>query len=164
MITGMSVSRMTTVTTAFTSGNCWPSRIAPKIHNGRVFCAPAVNTVTMTSSNDRANASSAPDTSAVAVSGNVTNRSVCGPRAPRSMDASAKDPGVRRSLAITLLNTTTMQNVACPMTIVRVPSRIPVKEKKEFSAMPVMMPGRASGSTNKNEIASRPKNLNWRSA
>ena len=49
----MTVSRMTTDTTAFTSGSCWPSRIAPKIQSGRVFCAPAVNVVTMTSSKDR---------------------------------------------------------------------------------------------------------------
>ena len=68
----MIVSRMTMDTTALTSGSCCPSRIAPKIHNGRVFCAPAVNTVTMTSSNDSPNASSAPDTSAVADSGSVT--------------------------------------------------------------------------------------------
>jgi hypothetical protein len=70
--TGTIVSRMTTDTTAFTSGSCCPSRIAPKIHRGSVFCAPAVNTVTMTSSKDRPNASSAPDTRAVAVSGSVT--------------------------------------------------------------------------------------------
>ncbi len=41
------------------------------------------------------------------------------------------------------------------------PNWIPVKEKNEFSAIPVMMPGRASGSTSMKEIASRPKNLNW---
>jgi hypothetical protein len=62
------------------------------------------------------------------------------------------------------LNTTTMQNVVCPMTIVAVPSWIPVKEKNEFSAIPVMMPGSASGSTSRNEMASRPKNLNVCSA
>jgi hypothetical protein len=72
------------------------------------------------------------------------------------MDASASDPGVRRSRAIRLLNTTTMQNVVCPMMMVRVPSWTPVKEKKEFSAIPVMMPGRASGNTSRKEMASRP--------
>ena len=76
------------------------------------------------------------------------------------MDASASDPGVRRSRAIRLLNTTTMQNVVCPITMVKVPNWTPVKEKNEFSAIPVMMPGRASGSTSMKEIASRPKNLN----
>src|SRR5215472_590913 len=80
------------------------------------------------------------------------------------MDASASDPGVRRSLAIRLLKTTTMQNVVCPATTVRVPNWTPVNEKKEFSAIPVMMPGRASGSTSSSEIASRPKNRNWCSA
>ncbi len=99
----MIVSAMTMDTTAFTSGSCWPSRIAPKIHNGSVLCAPAVNTVTMTSSKDSANASSAPDTRAVATMGSVTKRIVCQPRAPRSIDASASDPGTRRSLATTLL-------------------------------------------------------------
>src|SRR2546423_2611037 len=57
-----------------------------------------------------------------------------------------------------------MQNVVCPMTIVIVPSWIPVNEKNEFSATPVMMPGSASGSTSRNEMASRPKNLNLCSA
>src|SRR5215472_11084901 len=80
------------------------------------------------------------------------------------MDASASDPGVRRSLAIRLLKTTTMQNVVCPATTVRVPNWTPVNEKKEFSAIPVMMPGKASGSTSSSEIASRPKNRNWCSA
>ena len=80
------------------------------------------------------------------------------------MDASASDPGVRRSRAIRLLNTTTMQNVVCPMTMVSVPSCTPVNEKNEFSAIPVMMPGSASGSTSRNEMASRPKNANVCSA
>ena len=39
-----------------------------------------------------------------------------------------------------------------------------MKEKKEFSAIPVMMPGRASGSTSRSEMASRPKNANLNSA
>src|SRR6516164_10604972 len=80
------------------------------------------------------------------------------------MDASASDPGVRRSLAIRLLYTSTMQNVVCPTMMVSVPSWTPVKAKKEFSAIPVMMPGSASGSTSRNEMASRPKNLNLYSA
>ena len=151
---------MTTVTTALTSGSCCPSRIAPKIHSGSVFCAPAVKTVTMTSSNESANASSAPETSAVAVMGRVTRSRVCQPRAPRSIDASASEPGSLRSRAMMLLKTTTMQKVACPMTIVSVPSWVPVKANSELSAMPVMMPGSASGSTSRNEIASRPKNVN----
>jgi len=57
-----------------------------------------------------------------------------------------------------------MQNVVCPTTIVIVPSCTPVNEKNEFSAIPVMMPGSASGSTSRNEMASRPKNVNLYSA
>ena len=57
-----------------------------------------------------------------------------------------------------------MQNVVCPTTIVIVPSCSPVNEKNEFSAIPVMMPGSASGSTSRNEIASRPKNAKLCSA
>src|SRR5215472_7631113 len=53
-----------------------------------------------------------------------------------------------------------MQNVACPMTMVSVPSWMPVKEKNEFSAIPVMIPGSAIGSTSRNEMASRPKKRN----
>src|SRR3954469_16067124 len=57
-----------------------------------------------------------------------------------------------------------MQNVVCPMMMVTVPSWIPVKEKNEFSAIPVRMPGSASGSTSRNEMASRPKKANLLSA
>src|SRR5215213_8376199 len=51
-----------------------------------------------------------------------------------------------------------MQNVAWPATIVQRPKFVFQNEKYEFSAIPVMIPGRASGSTKTNEIASRPKN------
>src|SRR5437660_8832516 len=50
-----------------------------------------------------------------------------------------------------------MQNVACPTTIVVNDSVVDVKLKNEFSAMPVMIPGSASGSTSRNDTASRPK-------
>src|SRR5207248_10661139 len=50
-----------------------------------------------------------------------------------------------------------MQNVACPMMIVNRPKLSPLKLMKEFSAMPVMIPGSAIGSTSSSEIASRPK-------
>ena len=75
----------------------------PKIHSGSVFCAPAVNVVTMTSSKDSANASRPPATSAVAITGSVTWRNVCQPSAPRSIEASISDVCVRRSRASTLL-------------------------------------------------------------
>src|SRR5665213_3421432 len=52
-----------------------------------------------------------------------------------------------------------MQNVACPITIVVSEKFTPVKVMNELSAIPVMIPGRASGRTKIKEIASRPKNL-----
>ena len=56
-----------------------------------------------------------------------------------------------------------MQNVACPTMIVNSPSRTPngasTSRNVAFSAMPVTIPGSASGSTTRNEIVSRPKNL-----
>ena len=69
----------------------------------RGICAPAVNVVTITSSNESANASSAPETSAVEMVGKVTYRKVCKPSAPRSIEASDSEVGVRRSRATTLL-------------------------------------------------------------
>ena len=74
MTTGMMVTRITNDTTTFTSGRRWPRRMAPKIHSGSVFCAPAVNVVTMTSSKDKAKASIAPATIAVEMSGRVMSR------------------------------------------------------------------------------------------
>src|SRR5919199_303580 len=50
-----------------------------------------------------------------------------------------------------------MQKVACPMTIVVSENRTPPNVKKEFSAIPVMIPGSAIGRTSTSEIASRPK-------
>src|SRR3954447_19341527 len=51
-----------------------------------------------------------------------------------------------------------MQNVACPITIVSNENRTPPNAKNEFSAIPVMMPGSAIGSTRTNDTTSRPKN------
>src|SRR6266581_7242021 len=50
-----------------------------------------------------------------------------------------------------------MQNVAWPITIVHSESAIPPVTKNEFSAIPVMIPGSAIGSTTTNETTSRPK-------
>src|SRR5258705_7158564 len=50
-----------------------------------------------------------------------------------------------------------MQNVAWPMTIVQYDRLIFQNWKNELSAMPVMMPGSAIGSTSNSEIDSRPK-------
>src|SRR4051794_6329899 len=156
-MTGITVSASTPSTTTFTSGSCWPSRMLPKIHRGSVFCAPAVNVVTMTSSNDSANASRPPATSAVEITGKVTKRNVCQPLAPRSCEASISDVCVWRSRAITLLKTMTMQKVAWPITIVQYERLIDQNWKNEFSAIPVMIPGRAIGSTSKSDTDSRPK-------
>src|SRR5580693_6759262 len=53
-----------------------------------------------------------------------------------------------------------MQNVACPMMMVSSDRSMPAKLNAEFSAMPVMMPGSASGSTSSSDTDSRPKNRN----
>src|ERR671933_1137806 len=50
-----------------------------------------------------------------------------------------------------------MHKVACPMTIVVSENRTPPNVKKEFSAIPVMIPGSAIGRTSSSETASRPK-------
>src|SRR5579862_8265661 len=50
-----------------------------------------------------------------------------------------------------------MQNVACPITIVSSDRLTPTYWKAEFSAMPVMIPGSASGSTSSSDTPSRPK-------
>src|SRR4029079_11360917 len=71
------------------------------------------------------------------------------------------EPDVLRSRASTLLNTITTQKVACPMTIVQKLRSIDQKPKNELSAMPVMIPGSAIGSTKMNDTACCPKNL-WR--
>ena len=73
-------------------------------HSGIVCVpAPAVNSVTITSSNDRANARSAPETSALRMPGNVIRRNVIHVSAPRSADASSEVRGSRRRRAIPLL-------------------------------------------------------------
>src|SRR5258708_12143445 len=52
-----------------------------------------------------------------------------------------------------------MQKVVWPITIVQIEREMPLKLKKEFSAMPVMIPGRASGSTKRKLTASFPKKV-----
>ena len=78
--------------------------------------------------------------------------------APRSAEASSRLVPIRRSRAITLLNTVTMQNVACATTIVRKPRSQPnIVRNALLSAMPVTMPGSAIGRMISSETASRPK-------
>src|SRR5439155_3128868 len=103
IVTGRIVSTITKKTTTFTCGSCCPRRRLPRIQIGRVFCEPAGKVVTITSSSETANASSAPPTSAVEITGSVTKRKVCHPSAPRSIDASVSETCVRRIRAATLL-------------------------------------------------------------
>src|SRR3954471_15582177 len=156
-ITGIRANRSTQSTTTWTACSDCPRRMFPKIHSGNVFCAPAVNVVTITSSNESANASRPPAISAVQMTGSVTKRKLCQPLAPRSIDASSSDVCVWRSRAITLLKTITMQNVAWPITIVQYERLIDQNWKNELSAMPVMIPGSAIGRTSSSEIDSLPK-------
>src|SRR5947209_17008034 len=51
-----------------------------------------------------------------------------------------------------------MQKVACPITIVSSDRSTPAKVKNELSAIPVMIPGSASGRTRTKDTTSRPKN------
>ena len=70
----------TTITnsaTTFTIGSWAGRERVAKIQIGSVCCAPDVKIVTTTSSNERANASSPPASSAVRICGNITNRNVC---------------------------------------------------------------------------------------
>ena len=65
---------------------------------------------------------------------------------------------LRRSRATALLKTTTMQKVAWPTITVNSDRSMPSTcVKVAFSAMPVTMPGSASGRMIRNEIVSRPK-------
>ena len=65
---------------------------------------------------------------------------------------------------MTLLCTITMQNVACPVTIVQKPGCMPPSLNADSSAMPVMMPGSAIGSTNSSVTDSRPRKRLFASA
>ena len=90
--------------------------------------------------------------------GKVTNRNVRQLFAPRSIDASSSEVPLRRSRATALLNTTTMQNVAWPTITVNSDRSTPSTcVNVAFSAMPVTMPGSASGRMIRNETVSRPK-------
>ncbi len=137
-----------------------------KIQIGRVWMPwPAVNVVTMISSKLSANDSRPPASSAERSIGSVTCRNVRNVPAPRSIEASSRLPPSRRSRATALLNTVTMQNVACDTISVKKPSLMPIIVVKTFaSAMPVTMPGSAIGRMISSETESRPKNRNRCSA
>jgi hypothetical protein len=129
-----------------------------KIQIGSVrCCAPAVNVVTMISSNDRAKVNSAPASSAERSIGKVTSRNVVKIDAPRSIEASSSWDPVRRSRAMTLLTTVTMQNVACATTMVTKPSSQPNRVRNALlRAMPVTIPGSAIGRITSSDTVSRP--------
>src|SRR3712207_1367922 len=99
----MNESRITNTATTLTIGSWFGLERFVRIQIGSVWSGPAVNVVTITSSNDSANASSGPASSALRIDGNVTNRNVCQDDAPRSADASSKFVDSRRSRATTLL-------------------------------------------------------------
>ena len=64
----------------------------------------------------------------------------------------------RRSRAWVLLNTITMQNVACPTMTVASPSVMPSAEVNvAFSAIPVTIPGSVIGNTTRKLMVCRPK-------
>ena len=96
--------RITITATASTIGSWLGRKRLRKIQIGRVSSpAPIVNVVTMISSKERAKASRAPAARAVLMLGKVTKRKVCQVSAPRSAEASSKEPEVRRRRATTLL-------------------------------------------------------------
>ena len=113
----------------------------------------------MISSKESAKESNAPAIKALRIIGKVTNLKVVNLLAPRSMLASAKFPPNRRYRAATLLKTTTIQKVACPITMVKKVNLPKKLVKTLFNAIPVTIPGNAIGSTKSKEMVSRPKNL-----
>src|SRR6266498_3713085 len=76
------------------------------------------------------------------------------------MDASSIERDERRNRAMTLLKTMTMQNVAWPTATVNAEKPMAAVLIVALRAIPVTMPGRAIGSTNRKEMDSRPKNEN----
>src|SRR3712207_4761202 len=99
----MNESRITNTATTLTTGSWFGRERFVRIQIGSVWSGPAVNVVTMTSSNDSANASRAPASSALRSAGKVTWRNVWNVDAPRSADASSSDADIRRSRATALL-------------------------------------------------------------
>src|SRR2546428_12756671 len=70
-----------------------------------------------------------------------------------------RDGELRRSLASTLLYTTTTQNVAWPITMVQKLNGMFSRPMADRSEIPVMIPGSAIGKVTRNDTVSRPKNL-----
>ena len=114
-----------------------------------------MNVVTTISSKLSAKASRAPASRAERSCGKVTSRNVW-KRVGAEVGGRLLERlvPIRRSRASTLLKTTTMQNVACPMITVQQPERRRRRTVRnaEFSAMPVTMPGSAIGRTTRKLI------------
>src|SRR3990172_7262979 len=100
---GTVVMAMTNKATTLVTGR-WRGLVSwLNIQIGSVSCWPAVKVVTMISSKDRAKASTAPATIAVARCGRTMWRKVWNELAPRSIEASICDEPMRRKRARTLL-------------------------------------------------------------
>src|ERR1700761_8753275 len=99
------IERMIRITaTAGTMGSSLGRKRLRKIQIGKVSSpAPIVKLVTTISSKESAKASRAPAPRALRREGKVTKRKVCQGSAPRSAEASSKDPEVRRRRATALL-------------------------------------------------------------
>src|SRR5512141_1692373 len=159
MMMGMIVINTTSRAVTFVIGRLRGLSICEKIQIGSVCWLPAVKVVTITSSNESEKARMAPASRAELMLGSTTCQKVWKEFAPRSMEASITELLERRKRAITLLYTTTTQNVAWPITIVQKVKGMCNRLIAERMAMPVTMPGRASGRISTNEIASLPKKL-----
>ncbi len=125
MYTGISISSTTTTATTFTTGRFRGWRRLLKINFGIVSSLPARKFVTTISSNDSANASSAPAIDGVADRGerDVAERlPAVGAQVHRRLDQRgrrAPQPGDH-----VVVDTTTMQKVAWPTMIVSSPNEI----------------------------------------
>ena len=114
--------------------------------------------VTTISSNDSANASRPPATSAVAIIGSVTKPErlpAVGAEVHRGLDQRRLRAAQAREHVV--VDDDDAEGRVPDRRSSAARSRRPLKVKNEFSAIPVMIPGSAIGSTSRNETASRPK-------
>ncbi len=139
-----------------------PGESAPRIQIGSVFSGPAVNVVTITSSNESAKASRPPATSAVARigQGHVAER-LPAVRAEIHRGLDQRRCAAAQAGEHVVVDDDDAEGRVPDHDRPEVESRDARRmTKNEFSAIPVMIPGSAIGRTSRNEIASRPKNRN----
>ena len=130
-----------------------------KIQIGRVCWLPAVKVVTMISSKLSANASMPPVTIAEPSWGSKTYRNVCQPRAPRGPTRPRADSGdPPHSGDHVVVGDGDAEGGVADDDRPERETECSVMLIAERSAIPVMMPGRAIGSTMNSESTSRPKN------